>query len=201
MRTLSALLLCAASGFAGEGAMNPAERAYLLDVLGSTQKAMIASIQGLSDAQWRFKPAPEVWSVQECAEHIILSEDFIRESALKVAQTPAVARPATSTAEQDRKLFESIQDRSKKANAPEPIRPGAKFATPADAVKEFTARRAKTIEYVKTTNDELRTHVTPTPIGQADVYQFLLLLASHSARHTAQIKEVQANAAYPKSSK
>jgi hypothetical protein len=31
-----------------------------------------------------------------------------------------------------------------------------------------------------------------------DAYQFLLLLASHSARHTAQIREVQGNAGYPK---
>jgi hypothetical protein len=199
MRTLSAFLLCAVSATAGDGAMNPSERAYLLDVLDSTQKAMIAGIQGVSDAQWRFKPAPEVWSVQECAEHIILAEDFLRNTAMKVVQTPAVARLATATPENDRKLFESVQDRSKKASAPEPIRPGAKFATPADAVREFTARRGKTVEYVKSSNDDLRTRVTTSPLGQLDAYQFLLLLASHSARHTAQIREVQANAAYPKS--
>jgi len=31
-----------------------------------------------------------------------------------------------------------------------------------------------------------------------DAYQFLLLLSSHSARHTAQIREVEANPEYPK---
>jgi hypothetical protein len=201
MRTLSVLLLCAASAFAGEGAMNPAERAYLLDVLDSTQKAMIASIQGLSDVQWRFKPAPEVWSVQECAEHIILSEEFLLGTAQKILGTPAKPRLATATPEGDRKFFESIQDRSRKGTAPEPIVPAGKFATPSDAVKEFTARRAKTIAYAKSTDDDLRTHAMRGPVGEMDAYQFLVLLASHSARHTAQIKEVQANAAYPKSSK
>src|SRR5581483_425170 len=64
---------------------------------------------------------------------------------------------------------------------------------------EFTARRAKTIEYVKTTGDDLRVHVVDGPAGKMDAYQFLILLASHSVRHTEQIKEVEANANYPKS--
>jgi hypothetical protein len=33
-----------------------------------------------------------------------------------------------------------------------------------------------------------------------DAYQFLLLIAAHSARHTAQIKEVEGNSTYPKTS-
>ena len=70
--------------------------------------------------------------------------------------------------------------------------------TPKDAASEFTARRDKTIAYVKSTNDELRVHVGPGPVGPMDAYQLLLLLASHSARHTAQIREVQGNAGYPK---
>ena len=76
--------------------------------------------------------------------------------------------------------------------------PSGKFATPADAAREFTARRDKTIAYVKTTQDELRIHTLAGPTGPMDGYQFLLLLSSHSARHTAQIREVQGNAGYPR---
>jgi uncharacterized damage-inducible protein DinB len=178
--------------------MNADERAFLLDQLEASKKGMIASIQNLSAAQWKFKPAPAVWSVQECAEHIILAEDYIFGGAQQVLKTPAVARPATSTPDVDKKIVAGVEDRSKKATAPEPLVPGAKFATPEDAVREFTARRDKTIAYVKSTNDDLRVHVAPGPAGPMDAYQFLLLLASHSARHTAQIREVQANASYPK---
>ena len=159
---------------------------------------MLASIQGLTADQWKFKPAPAVWSVQECAEHIILAEDYIFGGSQQILKTPVVARPAASNAEVDKKIVEGVQDRSKKATAPEPLVPAAKFATPDDAIREFTARRAKTIDYVKTTNDELRVHVGPGPAGPMDAYQALLLLASHSARHTAQIREVEANPSYPK---
>jgi hypothetical protein len=195
-----AVLACAAAPLlaADSGAMTAAERAYLIEQLEQSKKNMLASIQGVTDAQWKFKPAPNVWSVAECAEHIVLAEDYIFAGAQQALKTPAVPRLATANAEADRKLVSAIQDRSKKATAPEPITPSGKFATPADAVREFTARRDKTIAYVKTTQDDLRAHAMEGPAGPMDAYQFLLLLASHSARHTAQIREVQGNAVYPK---
>jgi hypothetical protein len=138
--------------------------------------------------------------VQECAEHIILAEEYIFGGAQQILKTPAVARPATSNPDVDKKIVAGVEDRSKKVTAPEPLVPAAKFATPEDAVREFIARRDKTIAYVKSTNDDLRVHVGPGPAGPMDSYQFLLLLSSHSVRHTLQIREVEANAAYPKAS-
>ena len=199
MTKLFALILLAGAPLcAANGAMTPAERAYLLEQMESSKKAMLASIDGLTPAQWAFKPAPAVWSIKECAEHIILAEEFIFGGAQQVLQTPVIARLPSATPEVDRKLVAAIQDRTQKATAPEPIVPSGKFATPADAAREFTARRNKTIDYVKTTGDELRAHAGPGPVGPMDAYQSLLLLASHSARHTAQILEVKTNKDYPK---
>lgn len=195
---ISGLLLAAAAAYAAEGSMTADERAFLLEQLKNSKKNALASIQGVSATQWTFKPAPNVWSVQECAEHIILAESFIFGGSQQILKTPAVPRPAGSNAEVDRRLVERIQDRSQKATAPEPIVPSGKFATPEDGAREFTARRDKTIDYVKNTTDELRVHVGQGPAGPMDAYQFLLLLAAHSSRHTAQIREVQANADYPK---
>ena len=198
-RMLLAMACLAAPLLAAEGSMSPAERAYLLEQLESSKKAMLASIHGVSADQWTFKPAPNVWSVQECAEHIILAEDFIFGATQQILKSPAVPRPDSSNEQVDRKVVERVQDRTQKATAPEPITPSGKFATPQDAAREFIARRDKTIAYVKTTDDPLRVHVGQSPAGPLDTYQFLLLLASHSARHTAQIREVEANPGYPKS--
>jgi len=192
------VLLFTAPVFAADGSMTKAERAYLLSQLKTTEAGMLASIKGLTPAQWTFKPAPEVWSVQECAEHIILAEDFIFAGSQKTLQAPAGARLATATAEGDRQLVAQIEDRSHKAKAPEPIVPSGKFPTPLSAAQEFKKRREKTIAYVKTTQDALRVHSGPGPVGPMDAYQVVLLLAAHSARHTAQIREVEANAQFPK---
>jgi DinB superfamily len=199
-----ALLLSASAALAAaaDGAMTSAERSFLLEQLEMSKKNMLASIEGLTDAQWKFKPAPNVWSVAECAEHIVLAEDYIFGASQQILKTPAVARPENSNSEADHKMVALLTDRSHKLTAPEPITPsaGGKFATPADAAREFTARRDKTIAYVKSTQDDLRVHVAPSPLGQIDDYQFLLLLAGHSSRHTLQIKEVQSNPGYPRAS-
>lgn len=180
------------------GAMSADERSYLLDQLEQSKKAMLASIDGVTQAQWTFKPSATAWSVQECAEHIVLAESYIFGGSQQTLKTPAVERPEKSNATVDHVLVQRVQDRSQKATAPEPLVPGRKFATPADAAQAFTEARDKTIAYVKSTQDDLRTHVGAGPAGQMDAYQFLLLLASHSARHTAQIREVEANPGYPK---
>ena len=185
-------------GYADGGALSDQERSYLIEQLEQSRKAMLASIDGLTEAQWTFKPAPAVWSVQECAEHIVLAEGYIFGGAQQILKTPAVERPERSNSDVDHILVDRVQDRSQKATAPEPLVPGRKFATPADASKAFITAREKTIAYVKSTQDDLRTHVGPGPAGPMDAYQFLLLLSAHSARHTAQIKEVEANPSYPK---
>jgi hypothetical protein len=202
MKKLMALAILAAPMFAASnGTLTDAERTYLIEQLETTKKAMLSSISGLTQAQWEFKPAPAVWSVKECAEHIVLAEDFIFAGSQQVLKTPALAeRPERSNSQVDHMLVMGVQDRSKKATAPEPITPAGKFATPEEAAREFSKRRDHSIEYVKNTQDDLRLHVADGPAGPMDAYQFLLLMASHSARHTAQIREVQANAGYPKTS-
>jgi hypothetical protein len=202
MKKLMALAILAAPMFAASnGTLTDAERTYLIEQLETTKKAMLSSISGLTQAQWEFKPAPAVWSVKECAEHIVLAEDFIFAGSQQVLKTPTLAeRPERSNSQVDHMLVMGVQDRSKKATAPEPITPAGKFATPEEAAREFSKRRDHSIEYVKNTQDDLRLHVADGPAGPMDAYQFLLLMASHSARHTAQIREVQANAGYPKTS-
>jgi uncharacterized damage-inducible protein DinB len=197
---ITTLALLTGPVFAAEGGMTEAERAYLLKELKSSEKGMLASIDGLSPAQWTFKPAPAVWSVQECAEHIILAEEFIFSGSQKMLASPEAARLATANREGDAKIVAMIEDRSAKAKAPEAIVPSGKFPTPASAAEEFEKRRQKTIEYVTNTQDPLRVHSGQGPIGPMDSYQLLLLLAAHSARHTAQIREVEGNASYPKAS-
>lgn len=181
-----------------DGRMSKAERAYLLEQLKSTESEFLASIKGLTPAQWTFKPAPDAWSIQECAEHIILAEDLIFNEAQKTLQSPAVPRLANATAEGDREVVAMVQDRSKKAKAPQVLQPTGKFPTPESAAKEFKARRMKSIAYAKSTQDPVRIHAGDAPAGgTCDVYQFLLQMASHSARHTAQINSVKAAPGYP----
>jgi len=200
VRTILAICMAAAAPLlaAGNGAMSDAERSYLVEQMEKSKADFLASISGVSAEQWKFKPAPEVWSVAECAEHIVLAEGYLFNASQGVLKSDQVDRPATSNTEQDQKLAAMVGNRSAKAKAPEPITPTGKFASPDEAAAAFTAARDKNIEYAKTTKDELRAHVTKTALGTMDAYQMLVLMATHTGRHTQQIREVQGNANYPK---
>jgi len=180
------------------GALTGEERAALVDQLTTSKQGFIDSIRGLNEAQWRFKPNAFKWSVAECAEHIIVSEDFLFGVSQQMLKSPAQPRATGSAQQQDQTLLMRVADRNQKFLNPDALAPKGKFKTPDEAIAEFTARRDRHIEYARTTTDELRAHFSPGPGGsKLDAYQFLLLTAAHSARHTAQIKEVEANPKYP----
>ena len=181
-----------------EGQMTPAERRYLVALLTDTKNAYLLSIRGLTKAQWTYKVAPDRWSVEECAEHLILAEPLLFADAKRMLAAPAIPRLPTATAEGDHLQVAKMLDRTATAKAPAAITPSGRFATPEQAAAEFSKRRDATIAYLETTQDLLRNHGGDGPAGDTnDAYQVLLLLAAHSGRHTAQILEVEADRSYP----
>jgi hypothetical protein len=52
------------------------------------------------------------------------------------------------------------------------------------------------LQYVRTTNDDLRAHVVERE--QSDAYQWLLLISTHAQRHILQIREIKADPKFPK---
>lgn len=198
-RLLSVALALAAIPAVSTGKLDQSARKALLDHLDKSSSNFRASIQGLTPEQWNYKPSPEVWSVAECAEHIVLTEDLLREMvANKVLATPATPDRVAERSQGDAKVLAMITDRSFKAKAPEQLIPSRRFATPDDALREFQGRREKTIAFAKS-RDDFREHAVPHPVlKEVDAYQWLLYLSGHTMRHTAQILEVKAVSGFPR---
>lgn len=193
-RTLLALTLAAAPLFAGS--LTPADREALVADFQRTGDAFAASLSGLSAEQWNYKSAPDRWSIAECAEHITESEGFIR-GFIEKAVFAGNAK-ASPEAKKDDAIRKFITDRSQKFQAPEPLKPTRKYATPADALAAFKASRAKNIDLISS-RDDLRDVSGQHPaFKEVDGYGWFLFLSGHTARHTAQIEEVKATAGYPK---
>jgi hypothetical protein len=200
MRVLFALAVCAASLVWTVPAVaqdkTATDRAAAVKYLEETRQAFLKSILGVSGAQWTFKAGPDRWSIAEVAEHIALSEETI----LGMIQTKMLAAPPPAgPGIPDDKLIAGITDRSQKATAPEMLKPVNKWQNKEALAKDFNAARDKTIAWLKSTKEDLRAHAAPHPaFGPLDVHQWILLLAGHSARHTAQIEEVKTQNGYPK---
>ncbi len=204
VKTLLALSLLAivTVAMASDQTLTPSDRDKGIAELQGSRQMFLDATKGLSPAQWNFKAAPDRWSIAECAEHIALSEDFIFAVVTdKVMKAPPTPEKRDAVKGKDELILKMMQDRTYKATAPEPIDP-AKRPMPAEAsVKQFLASRAHTIEYVKTTQDDLRDHFFDHPvpvIGTLDGYQWIMLISGHSRRHTLQILEVKADPNFPK---
>jgi uncharacterized damage-inducible protein DinB len=196
--------LTAVSGWAQTAAsattLTPEERESALKSFQATRDKFLQSIAGLSQKQWTFKPAPDRWSVAEVAEHIAVSESTLSGLVEKqIMASPAAPEKREQVKGKDEIILERVPDRSHKAQAPEFLRPTGRWATEADLTKAFEESRQATIDYIRTTNDDLRDHFFDHPVfGTLDGYQWLLLISTHSARHTAQIEEVKADPNFPK---
>ena len=197
---VSIVLLCAAAAPAFSQGITTQERERLLTDLQATRKLFLESIAGLSDAQWNFKPAPEVWSVAEVAEHIAVSEDMLLGLVTeRLMKSPAQPERRAEVKGKDEILWERVVDRSHKAQAPEILRPTHRWPNEQALVDHFKESRDRTIAYVETTQDDPRSHFGEHPLLKTmDGYQWLLLLSAHSHRHTLQIEEVKANPNFPK---
>ena len=178
--------------------LTPAERDKAVKYLEKTRAGVLQATKGLSEAQWQFKPAPDRWSVAEVTEHIAAAEDFLMGMIQdKVMKAPPRTEPDDVTA-LDELVMQKIPDRSKKAEAPEPLRPTNRYGSPKDSLAHFKEARAKTIAFLKKTKD-LRQHAADSPLGKKlDGYQWVLFIAAHSERHTKQINEVEADPNFPK---
>jgi uncharacterized damage-inducible protein DinB len=180
--------------------LTPQEREFALKSLQTTHDKFLQSIAGLSQKQWTFKPGPDRWSIAEVSEHITVSESGLLGLVQKrVMASPAAPEKREQVKGKDEIILQKVPDRSHKAQAPEFLRPTGRWATEADLTRAFEESRKVTMDYVRTTNDDLRDHFFDHPVfGTLDGYQWLLLLSAHSERHTAQIEEVKADPNFPK---
>lgn len=193
----SAILLL--SFMASYNAITEKERKSASNLLKDTETGVFTAVKDLSDAQLKFKPSPDKWSIEECLKHIAISEKIIRgmiDDALKQPPNPEKRAEIKATDEQVVKNFE---DRSSKLKTIEPLKPGnTPFKSATEALDSFKQDRDKLIDYVNHTQDDLRSHVLTLHVGTYDSYQVILLIGSHSNRHTQQIEELKADPGFPK---
>ena len=199
--TLVAVLLLTGSIMLGAAAsaqeVTQAEKDRALQYLETTKKNVLEATKGLSEEQWNFKPAPDRWSVAQVMEHIAAAEDFLRDVTKEKVMAGPAGEPGRDVKKTDEAVLTMVPDRSHKAQAPEPLVPSNRFASPDGSVKHFVESRLATEDFLKSTAG-LRDHVMDSPLGKLDGYEFVLFIAAHSERHTKQINEVKADPNFPK---
>jgi uncharacterized damage-inducible protein DinB len=131
------------------------------------------------------KPTEGRWSALDCLEHLTKVEESFLER-LKPAEVEAPPVDPQREAE----LAARMVDRNERRQAPDGLRPTGRFATLSEALKEFQAVRARATRFAAEHASDLTTFTATSPRwGVMNGREVMLLLAGHSRRHAAQIRE------------
>ncbi len=171
------------------------ERRFLVHELKESKIAFLKSVKGLSEAQLNFKPAEDQWSIKEYIEQLALTEDSLWNVAAACLQQPA--RPERKSEIADAVLLQAAAQPAgaHKAKAAQTAR--VQWPTADAAVAHFKKQRGKTIKYVKTTTEDVRSHITDLPVGTLDAYQVVWMMAAHAEQYTRQVKAIKTHPAFP----
>jgi len=173
--------------------MTVAERTPYIEQLKSSRDKYCEAVSGLSEAQAKFKPGPDRWSIEEITEHLALAEKGML-TRIKEMSKPAerLHRP-----EREEEIKGMITNRATPRKAPETVVPTGRFGSLANALAQFRANREETIAYMEQCPEDLRARTVEHPLGLISCQEFSLVLINHPLRHIGQIQEIKASIGYP----
>jgi hypothetical protein len=195
MRRLAAcVVLCVGlvAPLAGEP-MKAGDRQRLLAHLEMTEHWLVSELGGLSPKQLTFRMTPESWSIADVTEHLAIAEPQYWQKVQDSMKQPATTEKLDAT---DAGILWYGIDRTNRQKTGEARVPHGTYKTAGDALASFRKLRSTMRDYAQSTNDDLRSRKLLE--GNMDVYQWFLMISSHSQRHILQIREVKAHAAFPK---
>jgi hypothetical protein len=194
MKVLSTLLLLTITPRLPAAGMSAEDRQHLTVHLQMTEQWLADEVRGLSPAQLNYRTGPDRWSVRECVSHLAVAEpDYWREFTKAVKSAPTGAKSAVTDADI---LWYGI-DRvvhTKTGGGHEKVE---RYPELGPALADFRKLRGTMLDYVRTTNDDLRAH----SFGQEpiDCWQWMLEISTHAQRHILQIREIKADVNFPRS--
>jgi DinB family protein len=172
-------------------------RTRLLTELRSTSDGFLASLDGLAGDQWTWRPAPDVWSVMDTAEHVAV----VLRGIERLATTRLLTQPIPETTAEritDDQIVRAMFDRSRRRDAPETVRPTGRWAGSDEVIGVFRTSRDGLALWLEANVEDLRRFGHPHPVlGLLDGAQWMLFAAAHTERHTRQVSEIRQAQGFP----
>jgi DinB superfamily len=155
-----------------------------------TRARLVSAVEGLSEEQQTFSPAPDRWSVAALVEHLSIVEgNVVRLLEKLLGKAEESGTPSSPDLFTDPVSIEEFVERTRgvKLEAPERIRPTGLPLT--DSLAHLKSSRAALHALrPRVERADGRSLRFPHPAwGPLDLYQWLLFIGAHEDRHLAQI--------------
>jgi hypothetical protein len=176
------------------------DRQFLVKNLERTRNEVQARTSKLSEDQWQFKPDTASWSVAQVVEHMGLYERiFIQEADIMLSADPDPALDSLSAP--DSVYIDWMNDPGKHIadwNAqPLGLMKGK------DNLVFFVFARDKFIEFVRKTDNDLKSHFTYRwgKEKRRSIHALIVVHFAHTDRHLKQINRIIQHQNFPRDSK
>lgn len=187
-----AAMAALASLGAGAEPMTKLERERLVAHLEMTNRWLGLELRGLSEAQLKWRVSEGKWSILDVLDHLTVAEPQYWQWLEEGMKEPAsVARGQDAD---ENFLWYGI-DRTQRNKTAAAREPKGQLTNAAEGLAKFNKLRARMLDYARTTQDDLRTHTVQK--SRTDLYQWLLMISTHSQRHLLQIQEIKASEGFP----
>ena len=194
--TILPLAACLLVGPVFAAPMTKGDREHLLVHFEMTTQMVAEQVRGLSPAQLEYKASPDRWSIREVVSHLAVAEpDYWRDLQKALQAKPDMKEEKSEASDADilwygidRVVHQKTGGGHEKVDT---------YKDLSQALGKFQALRATMIDYIKTTQDDMRAH----SFGQREVidcWQWMLEISTHAERHIQQIREIKNDPNFPK---
>ena len=168
----------------------------VLNYLDAQRSSLREAVELVPPALRDQAPGTDRWSVAEVLQHLVLIEKRIGLGVTKwISEARAAGLgPETETSSVMNSLpLQLISDRTERKSAPEQVSPRGDL----DAASAWTAleQTRAVLRAAALAGDGLALGKVIQPhlvLGPINIYQWLLFVGSHEARHAAQVREIAA---------
>jgi hypothetical protein len=170
--------------------MTTLDRQRLVAHLEMTASWFVDEISRLSPAQLAFRPAPGSWTILEVIDHLVVVAPIYWQDLQNALKAPAGRKTTTTDANI---LWYGIDRTNREKAIPTEVPKGLRDLQA--GLDAYRKQHARLLQYVRTTDDDLRGHVVERQ--GSDAYQWVLLISTHEQRHILQIREIKADPRFP----
>lgn len=195
MRILASLLLFLVAPVASLSAdeLSAGDRQRLVAHLEMTESWLVSEVSGLSHGQLTYRMTPESWSVMDVVEHLAIAEPQYWKQLQDSLKQPVTGEKIEAT---DAAILWYGIDRTNRQRTGEARVPHGTFKDLAGSLGAFRKLRTEMMQVARTSKDDMRGRKLLE--GNMSVYQWFLMISTHSQRHILQIREIKAHAGFPR---
>jgi hypothetical protein len=173
--------------------LSAGDRQRLVAHLEMTENWLVSEVGGLSQAQLTYRMTPESWSVMDVVEHLAIAEPQYWTQLQDSLKRPVTGEKIEAT---DAAILWYGIDRTNRQRTGEARVPQGTFKDLAGSLGAFRKLRGEMMQVAKTSKDDMRGRKLLE--GNMSVYQWFLMISTHSQRHILQIREIKAHGGFPK---